>query len=121
MIQQPTVFKKWALGLFILFCTFLAFSPNANATHIRAGEITAKSDTTANPNPLRYFFKLVTYVDPDQGLEDMSATLFFGDGFSQTSPRATNVNVAPRINRRTYYFSHIYAAGGRNYTVVYNE
>jgi gliding motility-associated-like protein len=124
MIQKPTVFKKWTLGLFILFCTFLAFPQNAHATHIRAGEITAKSDTTANPNPLRYFFKLVTYVDPDPGILDQTATLFFGDGTSQTSPKAAEiavVTIPPRITRRVFYFSHIYAAGGRNYTVVYNE
>jgi gliding motility-associated-like protein len=121
MNLKPTDYKRWALGLVILFCTFLAFAPNANATHIRAGEITAKSDTTANPNPLRYFFKLVTYIDPKQGIDDLTATLYFGDGTSQVSPRESNIDVAPGIKRRVFYFSHIYGAAGRNYTVVYNE
>ncbi|WP_191906980.1 T9SS type B sorting domain-containing protein [Adhaeribacter soli] len=92
------------------------------ATHIRAGEITAKSDTAVNnPNPLKYYFKLVTYVDPRPGIPDDQATLFFGDGTSQTVGKFSDVPIAPDINRRVFYFEHIYSAAGRSYDVVYNE
>jgi gliding motility-associated-like protein len=121
MDKNPTVLRKWALGLFILICFVLTAAPAARATHIRAGEITAKSDTAlVNPNPLKYYFKLVTYVVGNANIPDQTATLFFGDGTSQTSQKIETI-LGNNITRRVFYFDHIYPASGRCFTAVYNE
>lgn len=122
MRKKPTVWQKCFLSLLVVWGIYFLVLPKANATHIRAGEITAKSDTAVNnPNPLLYYFKLVTYVDPATGILDEVATLFFGDGSSQTVNKFSDVAVNARTNRRVFYFSHIYAAAGQTYNVVYNE
>jgi hypothetical protein len=124
MTIKPTVFRKWALGLLIFIWALCAGTPKVWATHIRAGEITAKSDTAlVNPNPLKYYFKLITYADPSKGIDDNQATLFFGDGTDQTSPKQLpELVIIPNVLvRRVFYFTHIFPAAGRNYQVVYNE
>ncbi|HSI89541.1 MAG TPA: gliding motility-associated C-terminal domain-containing protein [Adhaeribacter sp.] len=121
MIQNHTVWLKYFWSLLMVCGLYISCSPEAAATHIRAGEITAKSDTAANPNPLLFYFKLVTYVDPSTGIPDLNATLFFGDGTSDTQPKVSDTPVGNNTDRRVFYFSHIYPSAGRNYTVTYNE
>ncbi|GAA4304550.1 hypothetical protein GCM10023183_17960 [Nibribacter koreensis] len=98
-------------------------SLNAHATHKRAGNLFFKSDTTAARNPLRFFFKLVTYTVKAPGaIEDVEATLYFGDcSTPQTSNRTVraelvNGEYSSWVN--TYYFEHTYASEG-TYTVSY--
>ncbi len=119
MRKIHTVWYTYILA-FLVFTLFLGYSPKANATHIRAGEITVKSDTVANPNPLRFHFKLVTYVVTSAGIPDPDATFFFGDGTNQTVSKASNENLPGDITRRVFYASHTYPAAGI-YNVVYNE
>ncbi|MDX5345813.1 MAG: gliding motility-associated C-terminal domain-containing protein, partial [Hymenobacteraceae bacterium] len=113
--------KHIALAGILLLLAVLGAPVRVLATHIRAGEITAKSDTTANPNPLRYFFKLVVYTDnsPGRPVND-SATLFFGDGTSQTSVFTFQQNLGNNTRVREYYFDHVYP-GPNTYTVSYTE
>jgi len=71
----------------LLFCVIavgLGLRPDtAWASHIRAGDIQAKIDTTANPNPRRVFFKMILYTTEGTGVVDQpAATIFFGDGTS---------------------------------------
>ncbi|HSI90629.1 MAG TPA: hypothetical protein VK927_05895, partial [Adhaeribacter sp.] len=96
-------------------------APAVQATHIRAGQITATSDSTANPNPLRYFFKLTLYTDSSPGKADQpDATLYFGDGTSQKVNRSAFVALGNNIWYNTYYFDHIYPSPSPNYTVTFN-
>ncbi|QHL86887.1 T9SS type B sorting domain-containing protein [Nibribacter ruber] len=104
------------LGFLLGLFAFLLFSaPAAQATHIRAGNIFAKSDTTAARNPLRFFFKLVTYTVAG-GIEDEQATLYFGDcSTPQTSVRASRVLLQNGENNtlvNTYFFEHTYSGDG---------
>ena len=120
MMKNDTVWYKYII-LFLTLFFFAGSLPEARATHIRAGEITAKSDTAANPNPLLYYFKLVTYVVGSSGIPDDTGTMFFGDGTSQTVNKELPEKFLPNdVVRRVFYFSHIYPAPG-NYTVLYNE
>lgn len=119
-MKNDTVWYKYII-LFLFLFLFGPTLPQARATHIRAGEITAKSDTAANPNPLLYHFKLVTYVVGSSGIPDDNATMFFGDGTSDTQKKQMPEKFLPNdVTRRVFYFSHIYPAPG-NYTVLYNE
>ncbi|WP_071887871.1 gliding motility-associated C-terminal domain-containing protein [Rufibacter sp. DG15C] len=112
------------LGILMgLFAFFLLSAPKAQATHIRAGNIFAKSDTTAARNPLRFFFKLVTYTVKAPGaIEDPDATLYFGDcSTPQTSPRASREELNNGENNtwvNTYFFEHTFSGDG-TFTVSY--
>ena len=89
------------------------------ATHIRAGDIQAKVDTTANPNPRRVFFKLSLYTDNAHPVPEEVETVFFGDGTSSCLggiPRAGNARPIPGntdTSINVYYFDHIYPSVGQ--------
>lgn len=113
------VFCFWVL----VWC--LGFSSSALATHIRAGEITAKSDTTlpvANRNPLRYFFKMVQYADKNSQADNPTATISFGDGTVTNPPAERRIKelITPDTYRNVYYFEHVFPGPG-TYTLVYYE
>ncbi|RZJ61990.1 MAG: hypothetical protein EOO58_01160 [Hymenobacter sp.] len=80
----------------------------AHATHLRAGDIQAKVDTTPTHNPNRIFFKLTLYRDPNSQADTPVATMYFGDGTSATSPRSANVRISPVVTICTYFFDHTY-------------
>ncbi|WP_066833491.1 gliding motility-associated C-terminal domain-containing protein [Rufibacter ruber] len=116
-VWRTIFWGRWLTGLLFIF---LFMGQGAQATHLRAGNIYAKSDTTANRNPLRFFFTLITY-SVNGGIEDDNATLYFGDCTSQTVPRASEVvlqNGLGNTSVNTYYFEHTYA-GARTFTVTF--
>jgi hypothetical protein len=79
----------------VLVLVLVGMGPQAAwATHIRAGDIQAKVDTTANPDPRRIFFKMTLYTDPVAPGKQPAATIFFGDGTSSC------VNGIPRVLER---------------------
>ncbi|MDB5236044.1 MAG: hypothetical protein JWR44_3037, partial [Hymenobacter sp.] len=96
------------------------------ASHIRAGDIQAKIDTTANPNPRRVFFKMILYLDItrcnpqfNNCVDQPSATIFFGDGTSTCldgvlrrpgDRRSIPGNTDSSINY--YYFEHTFPSTG---------
>ncbi|UOR03789.1 hypothetical protein MUN82_12610 [Hymenobacter aerilatus] len=88
------------------------------ASHIRAGDIQAKSDTTPARNPRRIFFKMVLYtkIPGPQAADQPTSTFFFGDGTSIDVARVGNGTVipsAPNTKVNVYYFDHIYNAPGQ--------
>ncbi|MBK0402231.1 gliding motility-associated C-terminal domain-containing protein [Adhaeribacter sp. BT258] len=119
MKKNNTVWYS-VLTCLLAFILFPGWQPEALATHIRAGEITAKSDTAANPNPLRYHFKLVTYVVTSSNIPDLEATFFFGDGTKFDAQKASEIQLPNNITRRVFYASHTYPAPGV-YSVGYSE
>ncbi|GAA3966868.1 hypothetical protein GCM10022407_11390 [Hymenobacter antarcticus] len=88
------------------------------ATHIRAGDIQAKVDTTANPNPRRIFFKMVLYTDRvTSNVDEARVAIFFGDGTSscaggvvRATKRLIPGNADTDVN--IYYFEHTYPSTG---------
>lgn len=94
----------------LLLLLLLGLGVPAWASHIRAGEITARR----KPNSSNTFdFTLTIYRDKLSGITDPTTTLFFGDGTSQTSPSDVIVDI-PLTNTEkwTYQFSHTYGAAG---------
>ena len=130
MIQIfPLRVKAWVRGA-LLLCVIglgLAVRPTAAwATHIRAGDIQAKPDTTRNApiGSRRMFFKLILYTDNTSSVPADKATVFFGDGvsscidgvdrFGGRRPIPGNTDTSVNI----YYFEHTYPSAG-TFTVSY--
>ncbi|WP_181304401.1 T9SS type A sorting domain-containing protein [Rufibacter sp. XAAS-G3-1] len=112
---------KTAKILFLPLLLFFLIAYSTQASHIRAGNIYYKSDTTAARNPLKYFFTLVTYSAAPAYAEDLEATLHFGDCTSQQVARESRVLVANgQANTfvNIYRFEHTYAGPG-SYTATY--
>ncbi|UYZ64804.1 gliding motility-associated C-terminal domain-containing protein [Hymenobacter weizhouensis] len=124
MLPLPLRAGKYLLLLLLVALAWGAMLPAAQATHLRAGDIQAKTDTTAARNPRRIFFKMVLYQsNVNTSVDEDAVTIFFGDGefsgvravkrFSKTS-----VGCDGTTFRNVYYFEHTYNAPG-SYTVHY--
>ncbi|MFB9862315.1 T9SS type B sorting domain-containing protein [Rufibacter immobilis] len=121
---MPLVLQKVRALLFVLCGLILSivfFSKEAQATHLRAGNIYAVADTTANPVPGRFFFTLITFSVFPKPFEDVEATLYFGDCTSQKSPRESETLLNNGQNNtlvNVYRFEHIYGPGTYTATFV---
>ncbi|MFC6998424.1 T9SS type A sorting domain-containing protein [Rufibacter roseus] len=111
--------------LYLLPCLTLLLAlnfQNAQATHLRAGNIYYHSDTTANQNLNRIFFKIVLYTATG-GFYENRATLYFGDCSSASSSAATS-SIVPGTNGEitaiVYYFDHTYSGSG-TYTATFES
>ena len=122
LLRRPFFLLSLLLGVLLM-------PQAAHATHIRAGDIQARADTTAANNERRFFFKLTLYTKADEFNQDI-VTIFFGDGTRQDNIPRTNYRGGPpsqgtlvpnlsntKIN--TYFFEHIFPAGGASYTVSF--
>ncbi len=118
--KPPRWSGGWLLGLLLLALGWLAPS-TAQATHLRAGDIQAKVDTTAAHNPNRIFFKLTLYRD-NTGAQQNSATFYFGDGTNTTVNKTTETTIATAVNTNviTFYCDHTYPGSG-SYVVAFVE
>ncbi|MDO7876770.1 gliding motility-associated C-terminal domain-containing protein [Hymenobacter sp. ASUV-10] len=116
-------FLRWgrAVGqlplLALTLWVMLGLLPNtAEASHIRAGDIQARVDTTG-ANPRRIFFKLTLYTDlvglNGQLVTQDEVTIFFGDGTAQEHIRRTTTNAipipsSPDTGLNVYLFEHTF-------------
>ena len=91
----------------------------ARATHLRAGDIQAKTDTTATANPLRIFYKMILYTKISAAADQPTITIFFGDGTNsgldaiKRVGNGTPVPTSPDTKVNVYYFEHTYNAPGQ--------
>jgi len=84
----------------------------AQASHIRAGDIQTRVDTTVNGNPNRVFFKFTLYRDIT-GVDQPTVTIYFGDGTRLDNiPKATTVRVG-QTDIFTYNCEHTYPSAGQ--------
>lgn len=112
--------KKYLL---IIFISIISFS-SANATHIKAGDISAK---IIDPNfPNDYTFTLTIYYETTRvtgsgAVNVDNQTMTFGDGGSLTSNlNGSLVNIGNGTSTGTYIFKHSYASVG-TYKVGFRE
>ncbi|MEJ8755798.1 gliding motility-associated C-terminal domain-containing protein [Pontibacter sp. H259] len=95
----------------------------AQATHIRAGDITAKRDTTPNPNPRRFFFTMKIYTDTPSNAEDPVAEISMGDGTVLQVPRLGPETVvgdpSDEVTLALYRWEYTYGQDG-SYIVSWN-
>ncbi|SNC66814.1 gliding motility-associated C-terminal domain-containing protein [Hymenobacter gelipurpurascens] len=125
-MKLPLLNRAARLGLVLLVLVLVygGFTPAAFATHLRAGDIQAKTDTTAARNPRRIFFKMVVYESSaGTTVTEDEVTIFFGDGTFSGERAIKRVSKTPvgcdgTTFRNVYYFEHTYPAPGQ-YTVHY--
>ena len=128
LLLLPIRSVRFLLALLALLLVGLIFLPVAKASHLRAGEIQVKADTTASPNPRRVFFKMILYAQTaGSNAKADEATIFFGDGTSTAYNELKRANgtaggsgtpVGNNTDINIFYFEHIYNALG-TYTVSY--
>ncbi|GAB3572695.1 T9SS type B sorting domain-containing protein [Hymenobacter daeguensis] len=115
LFQNKAMMRAAALLLFLM----AGWGPQvARASHIRAGDIQAKVDTTALHNPRRIFFKMILYTDNSSMVDQPTATIFFGDGTSSCKDgvvRASKRPVpgSPDTSINVYFFEHTFPSVGR--------
>jgi hypothetical protein len=122
--------RSWVRVVLLVLVVGAGLQPDvARASHIRAGDIQAKVDTTAARNPRRIFFKMVLYtttlsVNNQPPVDEDKVTIFFGDGTSSCYRGIDRVGgrrpipLVPDIGLNVYVFEHTYPSSGR-FTVSY--
>ncbi len=104
-------------GLWLVLLLCLLLQHEAQATHLRAGDITAKRDTTPNPNPRRFFFTMIIYTNQDSQAEDPQVTIYTGVGNETiVVQRGPITPIGNRTDREEFRWEYTYPADG-NYTV----
>ncbi|SDY31738.1 T9SS type B sorting domain-containing protein [Hymenobacter psychrophilus] len=109
--------QHWLAGLFLLVAC-LGLVPAAQASHLAAGDIQARTDPN---NPRHIFFTLSLYVGvPGPTVaEENEVIIFFDDGTAQEKiPFVSQTRVAPEYLLNIYKFDHTYNSAGP-YTVSY--
>ncbi|MFT7232197.1 MAG: hypothetical protein ACI8TA_001413, partial [Cyclobacteriaceae bacterium] len=111
--------KKALKGLLIVSGFFL-FDVNVNATHIRAGEITAVRESQF---ALEYVFTITGFRDSGSSILFGGGTLKLGDGTEAQGPFETSeIDVGNNIALVTFKYTHTYTAqNGNGYLVSYEE
>jgi gliding motility-associated-like protein len=111
---KPAFWQHWLLTYLLVVVLGLLARP-AHASHLRAGDIQAKVDTTPTHNPNRIFFKLTLYRDTGpNSAPQPNATLFFGDGTRSPAVLPTiDRPIGFDTNVMTFYFEHTYPGSGR--------
>jgi hypothetical protein len=120
------MYKTLPLTFMLLVCLVLQ-AHHANATHIRAGEITARRISATNP--LRYEIKLTAYFDIVNGADasERQNTVNFVIGPANANPNDPNYNpallVAPRsipypnignnTTQNTYIIQYTFPSAGK--------
>ncbi|MDX5420774.1 MAG: gliding motility-associated C-terminal domain-containing protein, partial [Hymenobacteraceae bacterium] len=105
--------------LWVLVILMLGAFSEAQATHIRAGDITAKRDTTPNPNPRRFFFTMIMYTDQASQADDPTVQISTGDGNVITVPRLAVIDIGNQTDKEVFKWEYTYGADG-TYTVSWN-
>ncbi|GAA4357817.1 hypothetical protein GCM10023185_22820 [Hymenobacter saemangeumensis] len=109
---------RWPL-LWVLLLGLGLLPELARASHIRAGDIQARIDTTG-VNPRRVFFKMVLYTDNVSPVLENNVVIFFGDGTTTGRPgiarsTATPLPIpgSPDTSLNIYLFEHTFPSSGR--------
>ena len=94
---------------------------SAQATHLRAGEITVRRESCTN---LTFFITITVYTNTGSSIIFGEGLLEFGDGTTPlTTPAIPNTNrpdLGPNIGTVTFTTSHTYSGAGR-YRISYLE
>ena len=109
-------------NLFLLtLCFLFAFQYQANATHIRAGEIIAERIST---QALTYRITVVGYTDTGSQVQFGPGTINFGDGtevqLNTESDISFKESLGNQIEKNTFIVTHTFQGPG-NYTIRFME
>lgn len=99
--------------LWVLLLLLLGTFSEVQATHIRAGDITAKRDTTPNPNPRRFFFTMIVYTNHTSPAEDPEVTIFTGSGNTTLLVQRKSVTpINAETDREVFEWEFTYPSDG---------
>lgn len=98
--------------LFLLLLFVSGVFTEAQATHIRAGDITAQRDTTPNPNPRRFFFTMTIYTDQASSAEDPVVYMNMGGGVVLEVPRLAVIPIGNETDREVYKWEYTFPTDG---------
>lgn len=102
-------------------CLIFAFHHQANATHIRAGEIIAERIST---QALTYRITVVGYTDTGSQVQFGPGRINFGDGtevqLSTESDISFKESLGNQIEKNTFIVTHTFQGPG-NYTIRFSE
>ncbi|MDX5436882.1 MAG: gliding motility-associated C-terminal domain-containing protein, partial [Pontibacter sp.] len=99
--------------LWVLLLLLLGTSSEVQATHIRAGDITARRDTTPNPNPRRFFFRMVVYTNHFSQAEDPEVIIYPGvSNQTITVPRKSVTPISADTDREVFEWEYTYPTSG---------
>lgn len=109
-------------SLLCVLILLLGCFTEAQATHIRAGDITAQRDTTPNPNPRRFFFTMIIYMNTGATADHARVSMAMGDGTVIEVDRLTGADGIPignQTDKNIYKWEYTYGADG-TYTISWN-
>ncbi|EAY26227.1 T9SS C-terminal target domain-containing protein [Microscilla marina] len=116
-MQRIHHFRNIPYTLGLLF-TMLLVSYSVQATHLRAGQITAERISSVS---LTYRITVTIYMDRGQGNADSpSLNVFFGDGNSAEVQRVTEEAIGNNTTRNIYVIEHTYPSP-QAYTIYFAE
>lgn len=102
--------------LLVMMLLLIGSAFEAQATHIRAGDITARRDEGPNPNPRKFFFTMIIYNKISSPADDPQVVVSMGDGTNVTVNRTGPFVIKPDVDRHEYRWEYTYGANG-TYTV----
>ncbi|PVY41167.1 gliding motility-associated-like protein [Pontibacter virosus] len=102
----------------LVLMLLLGYANEAQATHIRAGDITARRDTGPNPNPRKFFFTMVMYTKTSSTADDPFVFITMGDGQTVRVERLSVTNIKPDVDREVFEWEYTFPANG-TYTVTW--
>ena len=104
--------------LILIACLALCFT-NASATHLVSGAITYLSDTSATPNPRKYYFTMTLITNRESQADDPTVLIRMGDGNTITVPRRPVVANNNLTDTEIFKWEYTFAADG-TYTIAWN-
>jgi gliding motility-associated-like protein len=106
-------------GLLCVLILLLGTLTEAQATHIRAGDITAMRDTGPNPNPRKFFFTMIMYTNQESSADDPFVDISLGDGNMIRVQRKSVTAIGNQTDKEVFEWEYTYGADG-TYTISWN-
>jgi gliding motility-associated-like protein len=104
------LYRRWWGLVGVLFFGLLGAAQTAHATHIRAGDLTARRLPGTS---LSYEFTVVIYTDDGGITPDLEIEMFFGDGSpSRMVPRVSQRSVGNLTTENIYRTTYTFAGPG---------
>ncbi len=94
--------------LLLVTFLFIFIARNSDASHIRAGEITAERISSSS---FTYEITLVVYTKSSSGIAVDSATIFTSDGWSKTNHFSDTLSLGNDVLRSTYIYTKTFNVG----------
>ncbi|WP_460879633.1 T9SS type B sorting domain-containing protein [Pontibacter rugosus] len=108
--------------LLVLLMLLVGSYTEVQATHLKAGDIIAKKDTTANPNPRRFFFRMTIYTVHNAQADDQQILIYPGvPGVVINVDRKSEIQVNSETDQEIFEWEYTYPSDGQYTTYWIGE